>query len=292
LRTEPDPTVQWRLGQLLRTARATSGLTQREVAKSLDWHPSKVRRIENGDVSVSTTDLTMLLDRYGIRGEEETQPLLLMAQSVRDQAYRLSRGVAASAFARYLDRESHAFRLRSFEPIIVPGLLQTGEYAREVIRAFSGMSSEDVERGVQTRMERQKAFLRRSELRSYFVLDEAAIRRWVGGHEVMRSQLVRLRELCALPNVSIRILPFEQSIHSAHRGAFVLLGLRPELEGDELLYRESPIDSDATEDEALLHRYSGDFAELQRHAATESESRDALDQAIEHLDRKAPTTAE
>src|SRR5438477_3975398 len=134
----PDPTVQRRrLRAELRSARTEAGLTQRQAAEALDWSPSKLLRIENGSVSISTTDLKALLALYGIQDPVKIEELVRMAQSARRHTWSAYRDVFSHEFIVYLGYESSASIIRQVEPLLIPGLLQTEEYADVILRLAS-----------------------------------------------------------------------------------------------------------------------------------------------------------
>ena len=125
-------------------------------------------------------------------------------------------------------------------------------------------------------MERQKLLGAPRAPAMSFVLDEAVLRRQVGGGDVMREQLAHLLEVRRLSNVSVRVLPFEAGVYAAHRGAFVLLDFQSDSNGDPLLYRESPLGDGSTRDPALVARYVEDFENLKIGALSERESADLI----------------
>jgi transcriptional regulator with XRE-family HTH domain len=219
---ETPITQQRRLRAELKRAREQSSLTQRDVAEALDWSPSKVIRIETGAVIISTSDLMALLPHYGITDRKRIDGLVEVARASRKQAwwdtYRQHYG---QQFLTFLGYEASTIRMRTFQALLVPGLLQTRAYSEALMQA----ANEDPERvalGVEVRSKRQQILELKSGPELFFVLDEAALHRWVGGPEVMRQQLLRLEELDQRPNVSIQVVPFTAGAHPGMRGAFTI----------------------------------------------------------------------
>lgn len=238
----PDPAIhRRRLRSELRKAREAAGMTQRNVATAMDWSPSKLIRIETGAVNISTNDLRALLSHYGI-DQTRIDSLIEVARSAREQPrWNLYRDVAAPEYIAFLGYESSASVIRNFEPHLVPGLLQTEEYAREVIGAIHDYDPNEVDPLVDLRMQRQELLAHEPPSASFhFIMDEAVIRRMVGGRDVMRRQLRRVRELVDQPNVSIRIVPFEKGVYPRFRVPYVLFEF-PDPEDEDVLYVEDPL---------------------------------------------------
>ncbi|MGV9608884.1 helix-turn-helix domain-containing protein [Streptomyces sp. NPDC003631] len=213
----------------LRKHRTAAGLTQRQVAQRMEWSPSKLLRIEAGEVGISVNDLRPLLDLYRITEGTAVERLLNLARGSRKMPFTEYRDIYDKDFLGFLAMESSAFVTRSFQPLVMPGLLQTEEYAMTIIRAYTPdqFSEQQHQRMLEARMLRQEA-LDRDHAEAYFILDESVIRRQVGGPGVMRAQLRRLAELAAHPRRNIMIFPFSRGVHVASQGPFTLF----EFEGD------------------------------------------------------------
>jgi transcriptional regulator with XRE-family HTH domain len=229
-----------RLRVALRKARQTRGLSQKDVATRLDWSPSKLLRIENGAVSVDTGDLRHLLSLYGVSDETEVEQLVAVARDARGSTrWAVYRDVLAPEFAAYLSFEGASSLIRQYQPSVVPGLLQTEEYAVEIIRALSPrVPSHTAKRALEARMERQELMRRPDRPEMYFILDEAALRRRVGSGQTMVRQLDRLVELSQLPRVNLQVMLFERGAYACMQGAFVVLEFA-DVDDDDLLYRET-----------------------------------------------------
>jgi transcriptional regulator with XRE-family HTH domain len=208
----------------LRRLREAATLTGDDVATRLKWSASKVSRIETGRSAVSAGDLRMLLDLYEVTG------------SVRDRLTELGRTAAqrgwwdafgdilGSGYSTFLALEDDAESERFYAQMIVPGILQTERYAEEIMREglFTAPPGEIVRR-VQARMTRQRLLTKNDPLELSVILDESALRRRVGGGDVMAGQLSHLIDIAELPNVGLQVLPFAGGAHIAMDGSFVVL---------------------------------------------------------------------
>lgn len=246
------PVQRRRLRHELRRARQKAGLTQRDVAEAMEWSLSKLIRIESGTVGISTSDLKVLLQHYGIKEPAEADRILAMARASRDRRswWTPYRDVTSQAYLTFLGYENSASFLQMFNPLLVPGLLQDEEYARAVIRALAGSAShERVEQLVQLRMRRQEELFGRPDPpEMLFVIDEAALHRWVGGRDVMRHQLRRLKEEAQRENVTLEIVPFSVGAHAGMQGPFVILEFADD-QDEDVLYVEDPRGSVISRDE-------------------------------------------
>lgn len=234
-----SPAIQrLRLRSELRQARKLAGLTQKRVADEMEWSPSKLLRIEAGEVGISVNDLRSLLMLYGINDSVKIEALLDLARGSRKMPFVEYRDIYGKEFLDFLAMESSAFVTRTFQPLALPGLLQTEEYADEIVRAYTPERFSDQQRGrmVEARMLRQEA-LERDHAEFFFILDESVIRRQVGGPGVMRAQLRRLAELAAHPRREIMIFPFSQGAHAASQGPFTLFEFDEGM--DPFLYLEN-----------------------------------------------------
>jgi len=254
----PDPTIhRRRLRSELRKAREAAGKTQRETALAMDWSMSKLIRIETGDVRVSTNDLRAMLNYYGVP-EDRVSTLVEVAKAAREPArWARYRDVASPEYLAFLGYESSASVIRNFEPIWVPGLLQTEEYARAVITpSLPSMPPQQVDSLVDLRVERQEVLVRPSSPELHFIIDESVIHHLVGGKDVMRRQLQQLKELATQPHISLRIVTFDQGVYPRMRIPYVIFEFEaPEDEDvlyienatDELVIKEnSPVDAESS----------------------------------------------
>ena len=220
------PTVRRMLvGARLRRLRTELGLTREEAAQAIRASEWKIHRLENGQVGFKDRDIIDLLARYQVTDPAEVADFLTLAREANTPGWWQHYGdVLPSWFRTYVDLEQAATLIRTYEGQFVPGLLQTDDYMRAVVRgAHLEESGDEVGRRVRLRMARQILLTREGPPRLWAVVDEAALRRPVGGQEVMRGQLERLIEATKLPNVTLQILPFAVGAHAAMGSAFSIL---------------------------------------------------------------------
>jgi transcriptional regulator with XRE-family HTH domain len=233
-----SPVVQRRrLRTELRKARLEERLTQEQVAEAMDWSLSKVIRIENGSVGISTNDLKALLRLYKVTDADRIDDLVAHAKAGRERSWWSGyREIAPQSLLQLIGYESAAFVTRNFETLLVPGLLQTEEYARAIFKEFETLTH--LETLVEIRMRRQDLLDRADPPLLFFILDEAVVRRQIGGKAVMRRQLQRLVEAADRPNVTIEVVPFSAGAHPGLQGPFVIVEF-PDPEDDDVLFLES-----------------------------------------------------
>ncbi len=220
------PTVQRMLvGARLRRLRIDMGLSREEAAEAIRASEWKIHRLENGQVGFKERDVIDLLHLYGVDDPAEVADFVALAREANTPGWWQHYGdVLPQWFRTYVDLESAASLIRTYEGQFVPGLLQTDDYMRAVVRgAHLEDNSEEVGRRVRLRMARQTLLTREQPPRLWAVVDEAALRRPVGGREVMRGQLERLLEASELPNVTLQVLPFAAGAHPAMVGSFSIL---------------------------------------------------------------------
>ncbi len=247
-----------RLRTELRKARQDAGQTQSEVAVAMDWSLSKIIRIEQGTVGISTNDLKALLRHYKIFDPDRVNELLAHGRAARERGWWSQyRDVASTGLLELIGYESAAAVRRSFEPLFIPGLLQTEEYTRTVISDLNErISPGRADTLVEIRMRRQELLERRNPPEFFFILDEAVIRRVAGSRGIMRRQLLRLVEVAERPNITIELVPFTAGIHPGMRGSFVVIEF-PDPVDDDVLYVEDAnggwVSRDST-DQILAYR--------------------------------------
>jgi transcriptional regulator with XRE-family HTH domain len=220
------PTVRRMLvGAQLRRLRTEAGLSREQAGEAIRASEWKIHRLENGQVGFKERDIIDLLRLYGVTDADEVAAFLLLAREANSPGWWQHYGdVLPRWFRTYVDLESAATLIRSYEGQFIPGLLQTDGYMRAVVHGGDlDQSSDEVGRRVRLRMARQIVLTREQPPRLWAVVDEAALRRPVGGREVMRGQLERLIEATKLPNVTLQVLPFEAGAHPAMLGAFSIL---------------------------------------------------------------------
>jgi transcriptional regulator with XRE-family HTH domain len=213
------------LGSQLRQLREAKGVTREEAGYTIRASGSKISRMELGRVGFKLRDVADLLTLYGVVNTEERAALLAMVDEANTPGWwhRYS-DVLPTWFQSYVGLEASASLIRCYEVQFVPGLLQTEDYTRAVVKLGHGrLPPEEVERRVSLRRERQQILARPGPVRLWTVLDEAALRRPIGGRDVMRSQLEHLLSTIGAPNVTVQVIPFAAGGHAAVGGAFTVL---------------------------------------------------------------------
>jgi transcriptional regulator with XRE-family HTH domain len=234
------PTVQRMLvGARLRRLRTDLGLSRDQAAQVIRASEWKIHRLENGQVGFKDRDILDLLQLYEVTDPGEVAEFLTLAREANAPGWWQHYGdVLPAWFRTYVDLESAASLIRTYEGQFIPGLLQTDDYMRAVVQgAHLEDGGEEVGRRVRLRMARQMLLTREDPPRLWAVIDEAALRRPVGGREVMRGQLERLIEATKLANVTLQILPFAAGAHPAMVGSFTVLRF-PEQELPDVVYLE------------------------------------------------------
>jgi hypothetical protein len=225
--TTSSPTVKRRrLAAELHACREEAGLTIDDVADHLEWSAAKVSRIENARVRVLPRDTKQLLRIYGVKeGSPVWDMLITLAREAHQKGWWHAYGDAVGESLKTLvGLEAGAATLCTYESECVPGLLQTEDYARAVIRSGpSAGTDEDIERYVAVRMARQARMAENPATELWAVVGEGAIRRRVGGAAVMRDQLAQLLEASYLPTMTLQVMPFEAGAHAGMAGSFMML---------------------------------------------------------------------
>jgi hypothetical protein len=208
----------------------------------MSWSVSKVIRIESGSVTISVNDLRALLRSYDVTDETRVEELVQIARLARGRSWLSPyKDVASDEYLAYLAYEEMAARSYNFQPVLVPGLLQTEEYATAIVQTIRGPKVPSrIEKMVELRISRQdKVFSRTDQFELYFLLDESAVRRTVGSAEIMRKQLERLIEFGDQENVTIAVIPFTAGFYRSIRVPFVVFEFS-QPEDQAVLYLEYP----------------------------------------------------
>jgi transcriptional regulator with XRE-family HTH domain len=213
-----------RLATALRQLREERGLSCTDAGKTVGWSESKISRIETGRVGIRQDDLERLLDLYEVTGEPRAALLTLRRQATHRGWWHSYADALPAYFEDYVGLEDGAKSLLTYQNQLVHGLMQTEDYAAAVIRAAQPWATDDeVERQLAARATRQALLTAGNPLQVWAVLDEAVLRRPVGGATTMRAQLNRLREIAAFPNVTLQVLPFDAGAHASMGTSFELL---------------------------------------------------------------------
>ncbi|GAA4243780.1 helix-turn-helix transcriptional regulator [Dactylosporangium darangshiense] len=265
-----SPTLRRRqLGMELRRLREAARVTIDQVADRLECSGSKISRIETGQTGVTPRDVRDMLDIYGVDPEYADQ-LLKIAREARQKGWwQLYGDVLTSA---YVGLEAAADHIRSYEALVVPGLLQTEEYAQAMIHAARpDIGATDVEKRVRVRMGRQSLLTQDDPIDLWVVLDEAVLRRPIGGRAVMRRQLEHLSLAATWPNVTLQVLPFSAGAHAGMDGAFTML-LYDESAGQNFVFASNAAGGLFLEKDDELQRYGFIFDYLRANALRPDES--------------------
>jgi transcriptional regulator with XRE-family HTH domain len=247
------------------------------------WSESKVSRIETGRTGIRPADLERLLDLYEVTGEERTALLTLGRQAAHRGWWHSYADALPGWFEDYVGLEDGALSKWTYENQLVPGLMQTGEYATAITRAAQPWVNDDeVERQVTARATRQALLTAAEPLEVWAVLDEAVLRRKVGGEAIMRAQLDRLGVLSALPNVTLQVLPFDAGAHASMGTSFDLLRF-PEPDASAIVYIENHTSSQYLESAADIRRYTLVFDHLRASALSPERSAEFIAQAARDM---------
>lgn len=213
------------LGAQLRRFRESAEITPEQAGHAIRASRSKISRMETGQVGFKSRDVTDLLALYGVTGEQEQSRFLSLArQASRPDWWTTYGDILPDWFEQYLGLESASATIRSFEIQFVPGLFQTEDYARAVTRlGHEAAPWAENERRVSLRLRRQDLLARASPPRIWAVMDEAVLRRPIGGPAVMRAQLHHLIQVGNAPQVTLQVVPFARGGHSGASGSFTIL---------------------------------------------------------------------
>lgn len=256
-----SPTVRRRrLALELRRLREAAGMTIEHVAKSLECSDSKISRIETARVRATPRDVRDLLALYGVTGTRQAG-LIQLAREARQTGW-WHQAYGDLPVRALVGLEDAAASISYYVQQLIPGLLQTEDYARAVLRAIRlDLGPAEVERRVGLRMARQSLLTRDEPPELWAVIDEAVLRRVVGGQDVMRQQLKRLAEAAARPNVTLQVLPFTAGEHAGMDGPFTILGF-PDPADPDVVYLEHTTSDLYLEDPEATTRYARLFDHL------------------------------
>ncbi|MGX1121430.1 transcriptional regulator with XRE-family HTH domain [Streptomyces ambofaciens] len=277
-----DPSLNRRRLRIeLRKAREQAGLTQRDAVQQLEWSLSKLIRIEKGTVSLSVTDLRALLQLYGVTDPTQVEELEEAARGSKGVSWWVQYSeVVTPPYALYLGYEGSADTIRMYNPTVLPGLVQTEDYATELMSRLT--TEARVRPQVELRITRQERFFDSDDGPEIdIVLDEAALRRQIGGPAVQRRQLDHLKALTEHPRLTLRALPFSAGAHLSVSTSFILLEFKDD---DDLLYLEGPGGGLSSRDDlGLTARYQECFEDIGARAYQGAQVTELLDKVRESL---------
>ncbi|NUV53646.1 helix-turn-helix domain-containing protein [Streptomyces coelicolor] len=259
-----------RLSIELKKLREKSALTCAQVGQALDWSGSKVNRMETGSGRVQPSDVDALC-RFYDTSDELREFLKSLAREAKTRGWWQVHGAGVPEwFNIYIGLEQDASTLRQYQCEVLPGLMQTEAYARELHMTGAHMSAEDIDRAVRVRLERQDMLTRPEAPDAWFVVNEGAVRNVIGDREVMRDQLEKVLEAADLPSVTLQVLPFDSGTYPA-TGSFTMLGF-PAPEDPDLVYRDGITDAVYLEGEHHVREYTRAFDGLRAAALSPQRS--------------------
>ena len=257
------PTVRLRrLAAELRSLRTSSGLTRDEIVERTGINVATLYRIEHARVRPQTRTLRTLLDLYGVEEAHQDELTALLRDARQRGWLHAYQSVLPEQYTTYIGFEGEARGVWNYESLFVPGLLQTEDYARAVIRGgLPSAGRDEIERRVQVRMERQDVLRGDSPLELWVIVDEAALRRQVGGQDVMCGQLRYLLAAAELPQVTLQAIPFGAGAHAGMPGSFVFMQFADATIAD-VVYIDSMAGELFLEEESDVSRYRLVFEHL------------------------------
>lgn len=270
---KPAPTVRLRrLAAELRRLRAAAELSQEDVAEQTGINKATLYRIETARTRPQKRTLIALLNLYGASGEQREHLLALSRDAGKQGWLRPYHEDLPEEYTAYISFESDAEGVRNYESLFIPGLLQTEDYARAVIRGvLPTASQQEVEDRVQARMERQPVLAKDEPLKLWAIIDEAALQKLVGGAAVMKSQLQHLVDASTTPHVTVQVIPHSAGAHAGMPGAFVVMDF-PDPMDTSLIYIDSMAGDLFLESEEEVRRYSDIFDNLRAVALSPDET--------------------
>lgn len=274
----PRPTVRGRrLGSELRRLRELANKTTEDAADALKCSRAKISRIETGSVGIRRLDLGIMLDLYGITKPQDRGALETLARDSKKRGWWHDYGdTIPPTYADFLDLESDARYIRTWQPLVLPGLLQTESYARALLGANpAAVRPERIDPLVKIRMDRKAVLTKQDPARFSAIIWEPAIRCPVGGDGVHREQLGYLAEVAQLPNVTVQVVPLDTGATAGACGAFVMYGLS-DSPAPGTVFLETLTSSHYMEQESEIDGYGLVFEYLRSSALNPGQSLDMI----------------
>lgn len=283
-----SPTVRRRrLAAELRRLREAAGLTIEDAAAAAEISKSALSRIENGLVGAKVPIVRALVRAYEVTdAQEET-----LVQLARDAAQRgwwqsYDTELISDMLAAFVSFEAEARSIRTYEPFVIPGLLQTGDYAAALFRSLrDARSAEEIDRRVAIRLKRQDHL---KDLHLWAIIEESVLRRRIGGSVVLKGQLIRLLEVFESPNIDLQVLPITIGAHAGMEGAFALLDF-PEDTHPPIAYAETSFGMLWLDKQDEVRRLGLAFDRLRAAALSSDASREFIAKVIEEIEDVAAT---
>ncbi|MFD0772676.1 helix-turn-helix domain-containing protein [Streptomonospora algeriensis] len=272
-----------RLSAELRKARHDAGLTTTQVVQQLKWAAGKLSKIENAETqTVKAADLDKMLDLYKVDDPDVRAGIHQLAKDAKERGWWMKyRDVFGNEALP--DFEAEASSIRAFESQVIPGLLQTPDYAQAVFLGSRYSDTDQVQRRVEARMGRREILSRFDPVHLRTVIDEAALLRLIGGRDVMLQQLRHLLHMAKMPNVDVQVLPLSGGAHAALTAPFSILDFPDSLDPtvvcvetlNEALYLELPED---------VQTYVATFGDIQGSAVSTARSAQFISEALDSLE--------
>jgi transcriptional regulator with XRE-family HTH domain len=257
------PTVRLRrLAAELRRLRSAASLSREDTSEQTGINSATLCRIETARARPQMRTLIALLNLYHVDQAQRDYLIALCREASTQGWLRPYHADLREEYTAYISFENDAQSIRNYESLFVPGLLQTEDYARAVIRGVLPMASkQEIEDRVQARMERQQVLTRDDPLRLWAIIDEAALHRVVGSENILHAQLQHMAETAVAPHVTLQVIPFSQGAHAGMPGSFVLMDFADPLDTD-LVYIDSLAGDLFLESDADIRRYTMIFDNL------------------------------
>ncbi|MFE2277975.1 helix-turn-helix domain-containing protein [Streptomyces sp. NPDC059454] len=272
-----------RLSIELKKLREKSALTCVQVGEALDWSGSKVNRMETGSGRVQPSDIDALC-RFYDTSDELREFLKSLAREAKTRGWWQVHGAGVPEwFNIYIGLEQDASTLRQYQCEVLPGLMQTTSYARELHTTGAYLSAEDIDRAVRVRLERQEMLTRPDAPEAWFIVNEGAVRNVIGDRELMREQLERVLDSAALSNVTLQVLPFDSGTYPI-TGSFTMLGF-PAPEDPDLVYRDGITDAVYLEGEHHVREYTRAFDGLRAAALSPQRSAQLIKSVVKEYSK-------
>jgi hypothetical protein len=279
------PTVRrMQVGARLRRLREAKGVSREDAGWAIRASESKISRMELGRVGFKHRDIADLLSLYGVEDEKERADVLTLARAANAPGWWHPYGdLLAPWFQNYLDLEAAASLIRTYEIQFVPGLLQTEAYARAVVQiGYGDADQQEIDRRVKVRMTRKEILNRADGPRLWAVIDEAVLRRPIGGVGVLRDQIEALLEACRWPRIQLQVIPFGAGGHAAAGGAFSILRF-PDEDMPDVVYIEHLTSAFYLEKREDVESYVAAVGRLFIEAAPPARTPDLLREALDRL---------
>jgi transcriptional regulator with XRE-family HTH domain len=269
-----------RLRTALRQARLDAKMTQKGASDQLVWSNSKIVRIEQGTVPVTPSDVRVMLHIYGLTDETRIEQLVDLAKEAReDKGWSTFDDVLSAESLDLFGNEPAAKVIYKYEPSVIPGMFQTQEYARALLRAL-GNSEEQIDRRLEVRALRQRLLESPQRPELNFIIGETALSRPAGGEDVMREQIAHLLELAHDKQISVLVLPFAAGVHRSMGGAFTILQFEDPLLADLLYLEGAEGESVSRDEEGAIKRHLEIFVELQAMASNSGSLEEQLERIL------------